>query len=47
MNIVNELKHGKRHAIARAISIIENNEEEARSLIKKIFKNSGNQLSSE
>ena len=44
MNIVNELKHGKRHAIARAISIIENNEEEARSLIKKIFKNSGKSI---
>ena len=44
MNIVNELKHGKRHAIARAISIIENNEEEAHSLIKKIFKNSGKSI---
>ena len=44
MDIVNELKHGKRHAIARAISIIENNEKEARSLIKKIFKSSGKSI---
>jgi len=44
MNIVSELKHGKRHAIARAISIVENNEKEARPLIKKIFKNSGKSI---
>ena len=44
MDIVSELKHGKRHAIARAISIIENNEAEARSLIKKIFKSSGKSI---
>ena len=44
MDIVTDLKHGKRHAIARAISIIENNEKEARSLIKKIFKSSGKSI---
>jgi len=44
MDIVSDLKHGKRHAIARAISIIENNEKEARSLIKKIFKSSGKSI---
>jgi LAO/AO transport system kinase len=44
MDIVRDLKHGKRHAIARAISIIENNEKEARSLIKKIFKSSGKSI---
>jgi len=44
MDIVSELKHGKRHAIARAISIIENNEKEARSLIKKIFQSSGKSI---
>ena len=44
MDIVSELKHGKRHAIARAISIIENNEKEARMLIKKIFKSSGKSI---
>jgi len=41
MDLVSELKHGKRRAIARAISIVENNEKEAKTLIKKIFKNSG------
>lgn len=44
MDIVSDLKHGKRHAIARAISIIENNEKEARSLIKKIFQSSGKSI---
>ena len=44
MDIISDLKHGKRHAIARAISIIENNEKEARSLIKKIFKSSGKSI---
>lgn len=44
MDIISELKLGKRHAIARAISIIENNEKEARSLIKKIFKTSGKSI---
>ena len=44
MNIILELKHGKRHAIARAISIIENNEKEARTLIKKIFQSSGKSI---
>ncbi|HKC78501.1 MAG TPA: methylmalonyl Co-A mutase-associated GTPase MeaB [Nitrosopumilaceae archaeon] len=41
MDIVSELKHGKRRAIARAISIIENDDKAAKPLIKKIFKNSG------
>ena len=41
MDIVSELKHGKRRAIARAISIIENDDKAAKALIKKIFKNSG------
>jgi LAO/AO transport system kinase len=44
MDLVAELRQGKRGAIARAISIIENNEKEARSLIKKIYKNSGRSL---
>ena len=44
MDIISELKLGKRHAIARAISIIENNEKESRSLIKKIFKSSGKSI---
>lgn len=44
MDIINELKHGKRRAIARAISIIENDDKAARALIKKIFKNSGKSI---
>jgi len=41
MDIVAEIKKGNRRAIARAISIIENNEKDAKYVIKKIFKNSG------
>ncbi|MHB8547281.1 MAG: methylmalonyl Co-A mutase-associated GTPase MeaB [Nitrosotalea sp.] len=41
MDIVAEIKKGNRRAIARAISIIENNEKDAKYIIKKIFKNSG------
>ena len=44
MNIISELKHGKRRAIARAISIIENDDKAARALIKQIFKNSGKSI---
>lgn len=44
MDLLTDLKQGKRRAIARAISIIENNEKEARSLIRKIYKNSGKSL---
>ena len=44
MDLVADLKKGKRRAIAQAISIIENNEKEARSLIKKIYKNTGKSL---
>jgi LAO/AO transport system kinase len=44
MDIVSELKKGNRRAIARAISIVENNEKEARSIIKKIFKSSGKSM---
>ena len=41
MDLVRDLKQGNRRAIARAISIVENDEKEARALVKKIFKNSG------
>jgi LAO/AO transport system kinase len=44
MDIVSELKHGKRRAIAKAISIIENDDKTAKALIKKIFKNSGKSI---
>jgi LAO/AO transport system kinase len=38
---ISDLKKGKRSAIAKAISIVENDKKEARKLIKKIFKTSG------
>ena len=41
MNLLADLKKGKRGAIAKAISIVENDESQARKLIKKIFKTSG------
>ena len=44
MDLLSELKGGKRRAIARAISMVENDEKEARILIKKIFKNSGKSI---
>jgi len=44
MDLVKELKQGKRRAIAKAISIVENNEKESRALIKKIYKNTGKSL---
>ncbi len=44
MDIIKELKKGNRRAIARAISIIENNGEESKSIIKKIFKSSGKSI---
>jgi len=44
MDLLSELKGGKRGAIARAISMVENDEKEARTLIKKIFKNSGKSI---
>ncbi len=44
MDIVAEIKKGNRRAIARAISIVENNEKDAKSIVKKIFKNSGKSM---
>ena len=44
MDLLSELKGGKRGAIARAISMVENDEKEARTLIKKIFKSSGKSI---
>jgi len=41
LDITIELKKGKRGAIAKAISLIENDPKSARNLIKKIFKSSG------
>jgi LAO/AO transport system kinase len=44
LELISELKKGKRQAIAKAISIIENNKTESKKLIKKIFKDSGNSI---
>lgn len=44
MDLISDLKKGKRGAIAKAISIIENDPKEARKLIKKIFKSTGNAM---
>jgi LAO/AO transport system kinase len=41
LDILIDLKKGKRGAIAKAISLIENEPKSARTLIKKIFKSSG------
>jgi len=41
LDITTELKKGKRSAIAKAISLVENDPKSARNLIKKIFKSSG------
>jgi len=41
LDLSSDLKKAKRGAIAKAISIIENDEKESRKLIKKIFKTSG------
>ncbi len=41
LDITIDLKKGKRGAIAKAISLIENEPKSARNLIKQIFKNSG------
>ncbi len=39
-----DIKKGKRGAIAKAISIVENNPKGAKKLLKKIFKDSGNSI---
>lgn len=44
MDLLVDLKKGKRGAIAKAISVVENDPKQARKLIKKIFKNSGNSI---
>jgi LAO/AO transport system kinase len=44
LELLTDLKKGKRGAIAKAISIIENDEANARKIIKKIFKSTGNSM---
>ena len=41
MTLLADLKKGKRGAIAKAISIIENDPTETKKILKSIFKNSG------
>ena len=41
---LSDLKKGKRGAIAKAISIVENDQTESKKLLKKIFKSSGNSI---
>jgi len=42
--LLGDLKKGRRGAIAKAISVVENDPKEARKLLKKIFKDSGNSI---
>jgi len=44
MDLIKDIKSGNRRAIARAISLVENNEKDARVIIKKIFKTSGKSI---
>ena len=44
MELLTDLKKGKRGAIAKAISIVENDQIEAKKLLKKIFKETGNAI---
>ena len=42
MDLLDDLKKGKRGAIAKAITIIENDQKETKKILKKIFKDTGN-----
>jgi len=44
LSLLNDIKKGKRGAIAKAISIVENDPKDAKKLLKKIFKDSGNSI---
>ena len=44
MDLLADLKKGKRGAIAKAITIIENDQVESKKLLKKIFKDTGNSI---
>ncbi|MDH3312240.1 MAG: methylmalonyl Co-A mutase-associated GTPase MeaB [Nitrosopumilus sp.] len=44
MDILTDLKKGKRGAIAKAITIMENDQKEAKKIIKKIFKDTGDSI---
>jgi LAO/AO transport system kinase len=42
VDLLSDLKKGKRGAIAKALTIVENDQKETKKLLKKIFKDSGN-----
>ena len=44
MDLLSDLKKGKRGAIAKAITIIENDQKETKKLLKKIFKDTGKSI---
>ena len=44
MELLADLKKGKRGAIAKAITLVENDKKEAKKLLKKIFKDTGNSM---
>ncbi len=44
MESLDDLKKGKRGAIAKAITLVENDQKQARKLLKKIFKETGNSI---
>ena len=44
MDLFSDLKKGKHKAIAKAITIVENDQKESRKLLKKIFKSSGTSM---
>ena len=44
MDLLSDLKKGKRGAIAKAITIVENDQPEAKKLLKKIFKETGKSI---
>ena len=44
MDLLSDLKKSKRGAIAKAITIVENDQKEAKKLLKQIFKDTGNSI---
>lgn len=44
LDLLDDLKKGKRGAIAKAITMVENDQKEAKKLLKKIFKDTGNSI---
>ena len=44
LDLLSDLKKGKRGAIAKAITLVENDQKETKKLLKKIFKETGNSI---